>query len=115
MRKEPPGRVLAEERFLEGLNERQRDAVTTPIDEPLQVLAGAGTGKTELISRRCVQLVRDLRQKDCARPEGRILVVTFTSDAAEGMRERIHDRLIENGERGLGPDAGISTFHQFCM
>lgn len=112
---EPPVQASDEALFLEGLNERQRDAVTTPIDEPLQVLAGAGTGKTELISRRFVKLVRDLRQKDFARPEERILVVTFTSDAAEGMRERIHQRLMDNGERGLGPDAWISTFHQFCM
>ncbi len=101
--------------FLKGLNERQQEAVITPIDEPLQVLAGAGTGKTELISRRFVKLVQDLRQQGMARPEEAILVVTFTKDAAQGMRERIHRRLLENGESGLGPDAWISTFHQFCM
>jgi superfamily I DNA/RNA helicase len=104
-----------EDDFLKGLNERQREAVTTPIDQPLQVLAGAGTGKTELISRRFVKLVQDLRQQGRARPEESILVVTFTKDAAQGMRERIHRRLLENGESGLGPDAWISTFHQFCM
>ncbi|WP_373532770.1 ATP-dependent helicase [Vampirovibrio sp.] len=101
--------------FLAGLNPQQQDAVMTPIDMPLQVLAGAGTGKTELISRRFVKLVKDLRHKGFARPEESVLVVTFTKDAAQGMRERIHGRLLESGESGLGPQAWISTFHQFCM
>lgn len=101
--------------FLEGLNEQQQDAVMTPANQALQVLAGAGTGKTELISRRFVKLVKDFRAVNLSRPEERILVVTFTSDAALGMRNRIHQRLIDNREEGLGPDAWISTFHQFCM
>jgi superfamily I DNA/RNA helicase len=108
---EEPG----ESPFLTGLNERQREAVMTPVNQALQVLAGAGTGKTELISRRFVKLVKDLRAARVPRAEERILVVTFTSDAAAGMRERIHQRLLDNGEDGLGPDAWISTFHQFCM
>ncbi len=101
--------------FLEGLNAQQQDAVMTPVNQPLQVLAGAGTGKTELISRRFVKLVQELGQLGIARPEDRILVVTFTSDAAQGMRARIQQRLIGHGEAGLGPEAWISTFHQFCM
>jgi len=101
--------------FLKGLNERQAEAVMTPVNQALQVLAGAGTGKTELISRRFVKLVKELRELGVPRPEERILVVTFTSDAAAGMRERIHQRLLDNGEDGLGPGAWISTFHQFCM
>jgi superfamily I DNA/RNA helicase len=101
--------------YLQGLNEQQQDAVMTPADEALQVLAGAGTGKTELISRRFVKLVKDFRAANVLRPEERILVVTFTSDAALSMRARIHQRLVDNGEEGLGPDAWISTFHQFCM
>lgn len=105
----------AEPAYLKGLNERQLEAVLTPADHALQVLAGAGTGKTELISRRFVKLVKDFRQMGIPRPEERILVVTFTSDAALSMRERIHQRLMANGEEGLGPDAWISTFHQFCM
>jgi superfamily I DNA/RNA helicase len=113
--KAPMPTAVDTEPFLAGLNEQQQDAVLTPINEPLQVLAGAGTGKTELISRRFVKLVKDLRQKGFSRPEESILVVTFTKDAAQGMRERIHERLIENRENGLGPTAWISTFHQFCM
>ncbi len=104
-----------EAQFLKGLNEQQRDAVMTPANQALQVLAGAGTGKTELISRRFVKLVKDFGHAGIPRPQERILVVTFTSDAAAGMRERIHKRLLDNGEEGLGPDAWISTFHQFCM
>jgi ATP-dependent helicase/nuclease subunit A len=113
-----PGGSLAPEGaspYLEGLNERQRDAVMAPANQALQVLAGAGTGKTELISRRFVKLVKELRAAGISRSEERILVVTFTSDAAAGMRERIHQRLLDNGEEGLGPGAWISTFHQFCM
>lgn len=101
--------------YQRGLNERQLDAVMTPVNQALQVLAGAGTGKTELISRRFVKLVKELRDASVPRPEERILVVTFTNDAAAGMWERIHQRLLDNGEDGLGPDAWISTFHQFCM
>jgi superfamily I DNA/RNA helicase len=110
-----PPEMEQDKAFLNGLNAQQRAAVEAPAGQGLQVLAGAGTGKTELISRRFVKLVRDLRQQGIARPEERILVVTFTSDAALNMRARIHHRLVENGEEGLGPNAWISTFHQFCM
>ena len=68
------------DQFLEGLNEQQRDAVMTPADQALQVLAGAGTGKTELISRRFVKLVKDFGLAGIPRPQERILVVTFTSE-----------------------------------
>ncbi|HEY9686718.1 MAG TPA: ATP-dependent helicase [Coleofasciculaceae cyanobacterium] len=101
--------------YLDGLNPQQLEAVLTPSDQPLQVLAGAGTGKTELISRRFIKLVKDFLSKGISRPEERILVVTFTNDAALSMRQRIHQRLIANGEEGLRPDCWISTFHQFCM
>lgn len=101
--------------FLNGLNEQQQAAVQAPAHQALQVLAGAGTGKTELISRRFVKLVHELRAKNSACPEERILVVTFTSDAAMNMRLRIQQRLLENGEEGLSRDAWISTFHQFCL
>lgn len=101
--------------YLRGLNAEQRDAVLTDANTALQVLAGAGTGKTELISRRFVKLVQDFREQGLDNAEAHILVVTFTSDAAAAMRERIHQRLLDNGESGLGANAWISTFHQFCM
>lgn len=103
--------------FLHGLNECQCEAVTAPINQALQVLAGAGTGKTELISRRFVKLIRDLRAAGIPRPEERILVVTFTNDAAQAMRERIQRRLAVDGgdDAILSSDLWVSTFHQFCM
>lgn len=107
--------AAAADSFLEGLNEQQKQAVMAPADQALQVLAGAGTGKTELISRRFVKLVKDLNARGILRPQERILVVTFTNDAALSMRERIHKRLLDNGEEGLTPDAWIGTFHQFCI
>src|SRR5690349_19742443 len=91
---EAPVQTTSEEPlYLKGLNEQQQQAVLTPANEALQVLAGAGTGKTELISRRFVKLVKDFRKTGISRPEERILVVTFTSDAALSMRARIHQRL----------------------
>lgn len=102
-------------RHLQALNEQQWAAVEAPADRGVQVLAGAGTGKTELISRRFVKLVHDFRRQGLASPEERILVLTFTSDAALNMRERIHRRLVETGAGELGPNAWIGTFHQFGM
>lgn len=99
---------------LAGLNEAQRRAAEVPADRAVQVLAGAGTGKTELISRRFVKLVRELKERGIHRPEDRILVVTFTKDAALSMRERIHHQLIQAGEEGLSPQAWIGTFHQLA-
>ncbi len=107
--------VLIEPLYFQGLNEQQKQAVSAPADEALQVLAGAGTGKTELISRRFVKLALDFEKMDVARPTERILVVTFTNDAALGMRERIQQRLLECGGSDLTPDVWISTFHQFCL
>lgn len=97
------------------LNSQQLDAVQTPADQPLQILAGAGTGKTELISWRFVKLVQDWRAQGVAHPEDRILVVTFTNDAAQNMHRRIHQRLGEHVGGGLGEMAWVGTFHQFAL
>ncbi len=100
--------------YRHGLNDRQWEAVEVPADKAVQVLAGAGTGKTELISRRFVKLVKDLKANGIRRPQDRILVVTFTSEAALSMRARIQQALADNGEEGLGADAWIGTFHQLA-
>ena len=88
--------------LLSGLNPEQRRAVTHR-DGPLLVVAGAGTGKTEVITRRIAWLVATRR----ARP-AEILGLTFTDKAAAEMQLRV-DQLVPYGFA----DTAISTFHAF--
>src|SRR5512132_1180202 len=90
------------ERILEGLTEPQREAVTHGAG-PLLIIAGAGTGKTTVITRRIAHLIAT-RQ---ARPS-EILALTFTDKAAAEMEERV-DTLIPYGYA----DVQIATFHAF--
>jgi DNA helicase-2/ATP-dependent DNA helicase PcrA len=93
----------ATEDILRGLNPEQRAAVTHG-DGPLLIVAGAGTGKTQVITRRIAWLIATKR----ARPE-EILALTFTDKAAAEMEARV-DLLTPYGLVG----ATISTFHAFC-
>src|ERR671915_1914896 len=88
--------------LLRGLNREQRRAVTHG-DGPLLVVAGPGTGKTELITRRAAWLIATKR----ARPE-EILALTFTDKAADEMQARV-DLLVPYGQA----DTTIHTFHAF--
>ena len=88
---------------LEKLNKEQKEAVVYE-KGPLLIVAGAGTGKTTVITQRIVYLI----EKGVAKPE-EILAVTFTEKAAAEMEERV-DVLLPYGY----VDLWISTFHSFC-
>ncbi len=88
---------------LADLNPRQREAVTHP-DGPLLIVAGVGTGKTTVITRRIAWLIAEKRAR-----AAEILALTFTDRAAAEMEERV-DGLVPYGY----VEAHISTFHAFC-
>jgi DNA helicase-2/ATP-dependent DNA helicase PcrA len=97
-------RRLRPEQFTQGLNPRQREAVEHG-EGPLLVLAGAGSGKTKVLTSRIGYLVAT----GAVAPE-QVLAITFTNKAAREMKERL--------AASLGPlaaDMWVSTFHSACV
>ncbi|MBZ2175484.1 DNA helicase PcrA [Schnuerera sp. xch1] len=90
--------------YLKGLNDRQREAVLHE-GGPLLILAGAGSGKTRVLTHKIAYLIEERRIFP-----GNILAITFTNKAANEMKDRIGNLLDNNVE-----DIWMGTFHSVCV
>lgn len=91
-------------RDFEQLNKNQKQAVTTT-SQYVRIIAGAGSGKTRVLTNRIVYLIETIGVF-----AGQILAITFTNKAANEMKERIHRLLGDKGRAVL-----VSTIHSFCV
>src|SRR5256885_12514072 len=92
--------------FLKGLNPQQREAAAH-VEGPLLLLAGAGSGKTRVITHRIAHLIEAHHI-----PGPAVLAVTFTNKAADEMRQRVTNLL---GSTDTIRTPVVSTFHSFCV
>ncbi|QKS70439.1 DNA helicase PcrA [Paenalkalicoccus suaedae] len=92
------------EQLLEGLNPQQKDAVKHN-EGPLLIMAGAGSGKTRVLTHRIAYLISEM-----GTPHWSILAITFTNKAAREMKDRVAN--IIGGE---AEEMWISTFHSMCV
>ena len=91
-------------KILEGLNDRQLEAVTTT-EGPVLVIAGAGSGKTTVLVRRIAYIISELKVSPY-----NILAITFTNKAATEMKNRIEDML-----GSVAENMWVGTFHSRCV
>ncbi len=90
--------------LLNGMNPRQKEAVLHT-DGPLLLMAGAGSGKTRVLTQRIACLIEEKEVNPW-----NILAITFTNKAAKEMKERVNAILASGGE-----DVWVSTFHSMCV
>ena len=90
--------------YLLNLNDRQLQAVTTK-NQYVRVIAGAGSGKTRVLTTRILYLI-----DQWGIPSENILAITFTNKAAKEMKDRIEKMVDDNGNSSF-----ISTIHSFCL
>ena len=96
---------MSVEELISGMNDKQAEAVQIT-QGPLLIMAGAGSGKTRVLTHRIAHLVQDLNVFPW-----RILAITFTNKAAKEMRERISALLSEE----IARDIWVSTFHALAV
>ncbi|MFN1208433.1 UvrD-helicase domain-containing protein, partial [Enterococcus lactis] len=90
--------------LISGMNDKQKEAVLCT-EGPLLIMAGAGSGKTRVLTHRIAYLIEEKNVLPW-----NILAITFTNKAAREMKERVSN-LLDYG----GNDVWISTFHALCV
>lgn len=97
-------KVVLRNDIVNGMNPKQKEAVTHT-EGPLLIMAGAGSGKTRVLTHRIAYLIEEKGVNPW-----NILAITFTNKAANEMKSRVTN-LVENG----GQDVWVSTFHSMCV
>jgi len=97
-------RVTHPSKIVQALNPKQQEAVVTT-EGPLLIMAGAGSGKTRVLTHRIAYLIHEKQVNPW-----NILAITFTNKAASEMKARVSDMVTDGGD-----DVWVSTFHSMCV